>query len=86
MSLVVSCIVLVWAICRLVRLAKSLSEKMVNKVMIIMHIVAYLVVIIVNVLSYGAYNKESLRAAEIYTMCNLAVYSVCTVIFGVIVN
>jgi hypothetical protein len=50
LSLVASCIVLVWAICRLVRLAKSLSEKMVNKVMIIMHIVAYLVIIIANVL------------------------------------
>ena len=53
--------------------------------MIIMHIVAYLVIITANVLSYGAYN-DSLRAYEIYNMCNLAVYSVCTVIFGVIVN
>ena len=52
LSLVASCIVLVWAICRLVRLAKSLSEKMVNKVMIIMHIVAFLAIIIVNVLWY----------------------------------
>ena len=54
--------------------------------MIIMHIVAYLVIIIANVLSYGAYSRNSLRAFEIYYMCNLAVYSVCTVIFGVIVN
>ncbi len=52
LSLVASCIVLVWAICRIVRLAKSLSEKMVNKVMIIMHIVAFLAIIIVNVLWY----------------------------------
>ncbi len=50
LSLVASCIVLVWAICRLVRLAKSLSEKMVNKVIVIMHIVAYLVIIISNAL------------------------------------
>ncbi len=50
LSLVASCIVLVWSICRLVRLAESLCEKMVNKVMIIMHIVAYLVIIIANVL------------------------------------
>ncbi len=83
--LVASCIVLVWAICRLVRLAKSLSDKMVNKVMIIMHIVAYLAIIIVNVLAYATYN-DSLRKYEISTICNLAVYSVCTVIFGVIVN
>ena len=58
---------------------------MVNNVMIIMHIVAYLVIIIANVLSYVAYN-DSFRAYEIYWMCTLAVYSVCTVIFGVIVN
>ena len=59
---------MVWAIFRLVRLAKSLSEKMVNKVIIIMNIVAYLVIIIVNVLSYGAYN-DSLRAYEIKIIC-----------------
>ncbi len=47
---------MVWAISRLVRLAKSLSEKMVNKVMVIMHIVAYLAIIISNVLSYVVYN------------------------------
>ena len=69
LSLVASCIVLVWAICRLVRLAKSLSEKMVNKVMIIMHIVAYLAIIISNVLFYVTYHKDSLRAYEIYCIC-----------------
>ena len=84
LSLVASCIVLVWAICRLVRLAKSLSEKMVNKVMIIMHIVANLVIIISNALSYVSF--DGLRAFEILAICNLAVYSVCTVIFGLIVN
>ncbi len=77
---------MVWAICRLIKLAKSLSEKMVNKVMILMHIVAYLAIIIVNVLAYVTYFKTGLRAFEISSMCNLAVYSVCTVIFGVIVN
>ena len=54
--------------------------------MIIMHIVAYLDIIIVNVLSYVTYNKDGLRAYEISNICNLAVYSVCTVIFSVIVN
>ena len=85
LSLVASCIVLVWAICRLVRLAKSLSEKMVNKVMILMHIVAYLVIIVVNAIAY-AIPVHDLRAYEITTICTLAVNSVCTVIFGVIVN
>ncbi len=59
---------------------------MVNKSMIIMHIVAYLVIIISNALSYGSYSKDTLRSYEIIYICNLAVYSVCTVIFGVIVN
>ena len=59
---------------------------MVNQVMMIMHIVAYLAIIISNVLWYVAYNKDGLRAYEISAMCNLAVFSVCTVIFGVIVN
>ena len=60
---------MVWAICRLVRLAKSLSEKMVNKVMIIMHIVAYLVIIIVNVLRYVTQKKDGFKAFEIYYIC-----------------
>ncbi len=85
LSLVASFIVLVWAIYRLVRLAKSLSEKMVNRVMIIMHIVAYLVIITSNALWYVALN-DGLRAYKISAMCNLAVYSVCSVIFGMIVN
>jgi hypothetical protein len=59
---------------------------MVNKVMIIMHIVAYLFIIIVNVLSHVTYGKDGLRTYEIYCMCSLAVYYVCTLIFGVIVN
>ena len=58
---------------------------MVNKVMIIMHIVAYLVIIIANVLAYATL-REGLRAYEITNICDFAVYSVCTVIFGVIVN
>ena len=59
---------------------------MVSKVMIIMHIVAYLAIIIVNALSYVTYLMDGLRAWEITTICNLAVISVCTVIMGLIVN
>ena len=36
--------------------------------MILMHIVAYLVIIIVNVLYFAAY-KDGLRAYEIYYIC-----------------
>jgi hypothetical protein len=58
---------------------------MVNKPMIIMHIIAYLALIIVNVLAYFFYFGTS-GAYEISAICNLAVYSVCTLIFGLIVN
>jgi hypothetical protein len=61
---------------------------MVSKVVIIMHIVAFLFIIIVNALYYLFYYDGSSRALglEISVICNLAVYSVCTVIFGVIVS
>ena len=51
LSMVISCSVLVWAIVRLVRLKKSRSEKMVNKIMITIHIVAYLFIIISSALT-----------------------------------
>jgi hypothetical protein len=59
---------------------------MVSKVMILMHIVAYLAIIIVNVLANVAYLKDTLKLSEISAMCGYPVYSVCTLIFGVIVN
>ncbi len=53
--------------------------------MIIMHIVAYLAIITVNALiSYIP--QTELRAFLISRMCLLAVYFVCNVIFGLIVN
>ncbi len=54
--------------------------------MIIIHIVAYLVIIIMNVLSYVGYYKDGLRAIKILAMCDFTVYSVCSMIFGVIVH
>jgi hypothetical protein len=54
--------------------------------MIIVHIVAYLALIIVGFAAYVGFYKDALSAYEILTMCNLAVISLCTVIFGVIVN
>jgi hypothetical protein len=53
--------------------------------MIIMNIVAYLAIIISNALVYVHYNRE-LLAFETNVICNLAIYSVCNVIFGLIVN
>lgn len=46
MSLIASCITLVWAIVRLARLSKSSGK--INKIMITMHIVDYLVMILSN--------------------------------------
>ena len=58
---------------------------MVDKIMIIMHIVAYLALIGVDALQYMKYCR-SLRAYEISAICGLVVYFVCTVIFGLILN
>jgi len=52
MYLVASCIVLVWAIYRLAQISESTSKRMVNKVMITMHMVAYLVIIIMAALIF----------------------------------
>ncbi len=56
MSLVVSCIILVWGICRLIKFSKSEAGQMVNKDMIIMHIVTYLAIIMMNALAYLTVN------------------------------
>ncbi len=59
---------------------------MANKVTIIMHIVAYLFIVVVNVLQIMVYYDISLRAYLIAEICSLVVYFVCTLIFGLIVN
>jgi hypothetical protein len=46
-SLVLSCIALVWSICKLARLVSSKRGVMVNKKVVIMHIVCYLATLIV---------------------------------------
>ncbi len=84
-SLVLSCIVLVWSMCRLVRIVQSVSDKLVNKLMIILHITAYLFIIIVNV-ALIKFDNRFLRAYEIFTVCYLVIYFVCSLIFGLIVN
>ena len=85
MSLITSCIVLIWAIYRLVRIIGSNKNMMPNKVIIIMHIVSYLAIIILNAVVYFVFAR-SLRAYEISAMISLGVYCVCDVIFGLIVN
>jgi hypothetical protein len=55
MSLVLSCIVLIWGIARLARILRDLSNMLANKVMIVMHIVAYLFIIAVNIVQTAVY-------------------------------
>ena len=85
MSLALSCVVLIWGICRMVRFVGSMNNIMANKVTIIMHIVAYLFIIVANATQTMLY-FGSIRAFEISTICNLVVYFFCTFIFGIIVN
>jgi hypothetical protein len=86
MLLVISCIVLIWGIARLARLVRDLRVMLVNRAMIVLHIVAYLFIIVVNIVQSAAYFKNSLRAYEIMTIFSLVVYFFCTLIFGLLVN
>ena len=50
-----------------------------------MHIVAYLLIIIVNALLFFFYTRDYM-AYEKVTICFLVFYFVCNLIFGLIVN
>ena len=83
-----SCIFLVWSFFRLARIVQSLSTLMPNKVVILLHITAYLLIIVVNVLQFLCYPRgnDDYRAFEISSICSLVVYFVCALIFGIIIN
>ncbi len=59
--LILSCIVLIWGIARMARIVRDSSNMLVNKLMIVSHIVAYLSIIIVNIVQAAAYYKGGLR-------------------------
>ena len=60
---------------------------LVNKVMIVSHIVAYLFIIAANTVQSIYFVKDRYsRAYEKSTICYYAVYFVCDLIFGLIVN
>ena len=59
---------------------------MVNKVMIIMHIVAYFFLVVVNALQCMPVAYSRWRSIEIAGICAYVVYFVCTLVFGLIVN
>ena len=58
---------------------------MVNKAMIAMHIVAYFVIMIANILD-TAIPFSALRASGISNIITMVLYFVCIVIFGLILN
>jgi hypothetical protein len=78
--------VLVWGIYRLARIVRSVSDQMVNKIMIIMHIAAYLFIIVVNISEFRASIYGEPKKVEIVSSVFLVVYFACSVIFGLIVN
>jgi hypothetical protein len=86
-SLALSCKVLVWGICRLAKIVRDFNKMLVNKVMILSHIVAYLLIIIVNIITTLYNDKHPVsKSHEITSICDQLVYFVCTLIFGLIVN
>jgi len=85
-SLVMSAIVLVWGIYRMVIFYGSFNEDMLpNKMIISMHIIAYVVIIIINIVQ-AFFSPNRLKSFEISYICGLTIYSVCTFILGLIVN
>jgi len=58
---------------------------MANKFMIAMHIGMYLSIIIIDVL-VSFLDPDDLTKELIMVICKIAVYAICNVIFGLIVN
>jgi hypothetical protein len=85
LNLVLSLIVLVWGMVRLIKIVGSASSMLVNKVMIIMHVVAYLFIIVTNAPGFYYYELNA-KTYRIWTTCDLVVYSVCSTILCLIVN
>lgn len=83
LPLIASGIVLVYAILRLDRLSKSTSKRMINKVMVTMIIFNYLLVIIIDILTSYIPTTDS-RAYEISNICYMAIISMTSLIFGLI--
>jgi len=82
-----SCVALVWGICRMVGFFGSYNENILpNKVLIAMHIAAYLFIMIADWIQLYEATKYDIKTYEIWTVCFMVVYFVCILIFGLIVN
>jgi len=85
-SLVMSCVVLIWAICRMLMFFGSTKKILPKKVTIIVLILTYLLLAIVDVSLPVTFFNDGLDADEKSTICVLVAYFLCTLIFGFIVN
>lgn len=80
-----SCIVLVLGIYRMVRICGSIPDMLPNKFIMIIHILAYFIIIVFNAFQYMIYNL-GMKAYEIYSICDLVAYFLSNLIFGLILN
>lgn len=81
--LVFSCVILVWGFKKLISLVRS-DQHLVNKGMIIWHIIAYFFIVIATFCS-GFFNKTP-KQYEISECCLAAINLACNVILALIVN
>lgn len=88
LSLILSCIVLAWALRRLVRLVQFDSDLLANKGVIMWHLLVYLLVIVVNIVQTCcvAYDDSGYVADEVSTIAVLVVLCLCYLIFAWIIN
>jgi len=61
---------------------ESMNDVLPNKITIVMHIVAYLFIIVAN--ASQIMTNSDFREYEISNICLLVVYFVCTLIFGIV--
>jgi len=70
----------------MVKIFGAYIDNLPNKFIISMHMIAYLFIIIANLLDLVKTPATGLKFFEISEICMLVVYFVCTLIFGLIVN
>ena len=84
LPLVVSCIILFWALKKLIRLLDSPTDHIVNRQMILWHIIAYFLIVAADIAVNFFYNEWETYA--IATYCLLVINLVCNLILVHIVN
>jgi len=85
-SLILSCILLAWAMRRMMRFFGAVDHMLPNKVIMGLHIVAYVLLVAVNFAQFVTWNYVSPEAFEVTTVVTLVVYFFCTLIWGFIIN